>query len=235
MQPNMPMPPMQPMQPQMLPPMREPRQSHLSLIVAILMSLFFVAALIFGIWAYAGMQENKTNLDAKIEAASAVAVKAAEATKDAEFAEREKDPNRVYTGSSTFGTLSFSFPKTWSVYTEEKDTGTILDYYSSPFLVRGTGKENSFALRAQILDTNYDKELAKFDQAMKKGTVTATAYVLARVPNILGVRLSGEVAADKQGVMVILPLRDKTIKIWTESKDFLGDFDKIIETASFIP
>lgn len=199
------------------------------------MSLFFVAALIFGIWAYAGMQENKTNLDAKIEAASAVAVKAAEATKDAEFAEREKDPNRVYTGSSTFGTLSFSFPKTWSVYTEEKDTGTILDYYSSPFLVRGTGKENSFALRAQILDTNYDKELAKFDQAMKKGTVTATAYVLARVPNILGVRLSGEVAADKQGVMVILPLRDKTIKIWTESKDFLGDFDKIIETASFIP
>lgn len=224
-----------PMQPQMLPPMREPRPSHISLIIAILMTVFFIAALIFGFWAYAGMQENKTNLDAKIETASEVAVKAAETAKEAEFAEREKDPNRVYTGSSTFGTLSFAFPKTWSVFTEEKDAGTILDYYSSPFLVRGTGAENSFALRAQILDSNYDKELDKFEQGIKKGAVTVAAYVLAKVPNVLGVRIVGEITKEKQGVMVILPLRDKTIRIWTESTDFIADFDKIIESASFIP
>ncbi len=212
-----------------------PKQSHTALIVAIVMSLGFVVALIFGMWAFAGMQENKTNLDAKIEAANKVAVKAAEEAKEADFAEREKDPNRVYTGSATFGTLSFSFPKTWSVYTEEKESGTILNYYASPFLVRGTGAENSFALRAQIVDSNYDKEIEALNAGIKKGTITVSAYVLARVPNILGVRATGEIQKEKQGTMVILPLRDKTIKIWTESTDYLADFENVIASASFVP
>ena len=41
---------------------------------------------------------------------------------------------------------------------------------------------------------------------------------------------------DKQGTMIILPVRDKTLKIWTEGNEFVGDLDKIIlANLSFVP
>jgi hypothetical protein len=221
--------------PSSMPPVKLPKQSHMSFFVAILMTILFVCSLGFGVWAYMGMQENQSNLDAKIEKASAAAVKEAEAAKDAAFAEEEKDPYRTYTGTSTYGSLTYDFPKTWSVYQVEKTSGTVLDYYGHPFIVKGTGKENSFAFRVQVVETSYDKELAKFDAQIKKGTVTASAFRLARVPDQLGSRLTGEIITEKQGVLVLLPLRDKTIKIWTESTDYVGDFDQVLETVSFNP
>ncbi len=216
-------------------PGKMPKQSHMSFFVAILMTILFVCSLGFGIWAFMGMQENQSNLDAKIEEASAVAVKEAEAAKDAAFAEEEKDPYRTFTGSSTFGSLTFDFPKTWSVYQEEQSSGTVLDFYAHPYIIKGTGKENSFAFRIQVVETSYDKEAAKFDAQLKKGSVTAAAYRLPKVPDELGGRITGEIISEKQGVLVLLPLRDKTIKIWTESKDYLADFDKVLETMSFVP
>lgn len=218
-----------------MPQMKPPKQSHVSFAVAILMTVLFVCSLGFGAWAFMGMQENQSNLDQKIEAASAKAVKEAEAAKDAEFAETEKDPYRTYTGTSTYGSLSFDFPKTWSVYQEEQSSGTVLDYYAHPFIIKGKSKDNSFAFRVQVVETAYDKEVTKFDVQLKKGSVTAAAYRLAKVPEQLGARLTGEIMNEKQGVLVLLPLRDKTIKIWTESKDYLADFDKVLDTMTFIP
>lgn len=224
-----------PMQPQFQSPLRPPKQTHPALIFAVFMTIAFVGALGFGIWAFAGMQDNKTNLDAKVEAASEVAVAKAESAKEAEFAERDKDPYRGYTGPSTYGSLTYGFPKTWSVYLEEKESGTILDFYGHPLLIRGLGKENSFAFRAQILDSPYDKEVEKFQKQAEKGEVAVSAFRLTQVPSVLGVRVTGEVVNEKQGVMVLLPIRDKTIKLWTESNDFAADFDRIIESTTFNP
>ena len=238
MQPNAPFqpqaqPPMQPMQG--LPPLRPPKQHHSSAIIAVLMTVAFIGALIFGFWAFAGMQENKTNLDAKIDAAAEVAVKQAEEAKEADFAEREKDPFRTYTGPATYGSLSFGYPKTWSVYLEEKENGTILDYYGHPFVIRGLGDENSFAFRAQIVSTDFDNEADKFQKKAEKGTVAVSAFRLEQGPSALGIRVTGEIDTDKQGIAVLLPIRDKTIKLWTESTEYSADFDRVIQTTTFNP
>jgi hypothetical protein len=248
MQPNQPLPQQQPnygqqpvqaqvplAQQPYLPP-KIPKQGHGGLVFGIIMTVAFVSALGFGLWAFSGMQENKTNLDAKIEKASDAAVKEAEDAKEAEFAEREKDPNRGYTGPSTYGSLTFAYPKTWSMYFEESESGgTILDLYAHPFAVRGLGSENSFAFRTQILASDFDKEAEKYQKQAEKGTVAVTAFKLELVPTVLGIRVTGEVAKDKQGIAVLVPLRDKTIKIWTESNDFASDFDKVIQSTTFIP
>lgn len=238
MQPNAPLqpqaqPPMQPMQG--LPPFRAPKQHHGSLVLAVFMTIAFVCALIFGIWAFSGMQENKSNLDAKIDAASEVAVKEAEEAKEVEFAERDKDPFRSYTGPATYGSLSFGYPKTWSVYLEEKESGTILDFYGHPFVIRGLGSDNSFAMRAQIVSSDFDNEADKFQKKAEKGTVAISAFRLEQVPSALGIRVTGEIEKDKQGIAVLLPIRDKTIKLWTESTEYTSDFDKVIQTTTFNP
>jgi hypothetical protein len=53
---------------------------------------------------------------------------------------------------------------------------------------------------------------------------------------VKGVRLEGFLEKDKEGIMVMFPLRDKTLRIWTESKEFSGDFNNIvIKKLSFSP
>ncbi len=206
-----------------------------SAVVAVILAITLTGALAFGAWAFMGMQANKSDLDEKIATAEKVAVKKAETAKETEFAEREKDPFKNFTGSATFGSLSYDFPKTWSVFLEEKASGTVLDFYGHPGVVKGTDKTNSFALRVQIISTSYDKEAEKMQKLVESGKATATAFIPKNVPTGLGVRVVGEVVTDKQGVMILLPQRDKTIKIWTESPDYYSDFDKIIETLNYIP
>jgi len=212
-----------------------PKQSHGSLIITILLVVALISSLAFGVWAFMGMQANKSDLDEKIDTASSIAVKNAEEAKELEFAEREKDPYDSFTGSATFGSLSFGYPKTWSVYLEEKDSGTVLDFYGHPNVVKGTDKTNSFALRAQIISTSYDKEAEKVQRLVDSDKVTVTAFSPKNVPSGLGIRIVGEIATAKQGVMILLPQRDKTIKVWAESPDFTPDFDKVIETLNYVP
>jgi len=206
-----------------------------SAIVAVVLAVTLIGSLAFGVWAFMGMQANKTDLDKKIATAEKVAVKKAEELKELEFAEREKNPFKNFTGSAVFGSLSYDIPKTWSVFMEEKATGTVLDFYGHPNTVKGTDKSNSFALRSQIISTSYDKEVEKMLKLVETGKATATAFIPKNVPTGLGVRIVGEVVTDKQGVMILLPQRDKTIKIWTESPDFISDFDKVIETINYVP
>jgi hypothetical protein len=48
------------------------------------------------------------------------------------------------------------------------------------------------------------------------------------VPKIVGDYVKGQIQSDKQGEMVLLPLRDQTLAIWTESTAFENDFNNII-------
>ena len=211
-----------------------PHQSHKGQIIAIIMTILFILSLGFGIWAFAGMVENQSDLDAKIETASEVAVQKAEADKEAEFTEREKSPFKTYKGSATYGSLNFDYPKSWSIFIETSDSGTILDFYAQPNFIPGF-KDTRFAFRAQILDSPYEDELADYDRKAEQGDVKVRAFRPEKVPEQLGAIIEGEIDRDVQGRVVLLPQRDKTIKLFTESEDYLSDYAKIIQSVTYIP
>jgi len=97
------------------------------------------------------------------------------------------------------------------------------DYVPGP--LSGT----AFALRLEIVQQNYDLVLSTYKGNVTKGTLVASPYKLPKVPEVLGMRLDGELSQNvKSGSAVILPLRDKTIKIYTESQSFVPDFNNII-------
>lgn len=212
------------------------KSSHLSLILAIVFGLLFVFSSIFGIWAYFGMQDYKNNVDQKIADASAVAVQQAETAKDAEFVEKEKSPVKTYKGPATYGSLTFSYPKTWSVYAEESASGTVLDVFAFPDVIPGFKNDQTYALRIEITSQTYDSEVKKFDRDIESGAVTAAAFRPAKVSNVLGLRLDGAIERDVQGAMVVLPLRDRTIKIYSEIPQYVTDFNNIIlPSITFVP
>lgn len=194
------------------------------LIPLILASVFFFVAVGFGLYAYTQMQDYKNNSDQK----SAVAVEAAVAKnsseKDNEFLEREKEPLRGYQGPAVLGNVSFKYPKTWSVYAD--DSGDRLSLIMSPIVV--VANQKSYAMRVTVNSDNYDSSVKRYEGRVKSGKARASAYRLESLPETLGTRIDGEIADGVTGSIIILPLRDKTITISTESKDFVNDLNKII-------
>lgn len=208
-------------------------------IIAVTMTLLFIGAVVFGVMAYLGEQDYKNNTNEKIDTAVDVAKKQIATTKDNEFAEASKSPVKNYQASATYGSISFDYPKTYSGYVVESnvDTGKPVDGYFQPNIVTSINDDSvAFALRINVLSESYDSLLRGFSQNIKFGTVTAAPFRAARVPQALGTRLDGAIFQKKQGTMILLPLRDKTIEIWTESNQYANDFAKyVIPSINFVP
>lgn len=212
--------------------------AQIFVIVAVLMSVLFVAASIFGLLMFTQKSDLQKNMDAKVDAAVVIESKTIEEQKEAEFAEKEKSPTKTYIGPATFGSVSFDYPKTYSAYIIEgtTSTGTPLDGFLHPNIVPKDDKSVAFALRFQLIASPYETQLKTYDALLKSGKLTIKAYRSAKVPDVLGVRVEGEIATGKQVSLILLPVRDKTLKIWTESKETIADFDKyVMASLSFVP
>ena len=206
------------------------------LIPLILVMIMLLAAAGFGGWAYMSRQDYKDNSDKKVATAVDAAKKDEATLKDAEFVEKEKQPLRSYNGSAAYGSVNLSYPKTWSAYVSESDSSTPIDAYLHPSFVPGIQSQTAFALRLQVVSTAYSQTLAQYDSPTKSGEVKASPFKFPKVGSVTGVRLDGTIAQGKTGSMVIVPLRDKTLKIWTEANQYVGDFNNnILPNLTFVP
>lgn len=211
------------------------------LIPFILTILLLIGAGAFGFWAFTERQDYKNNSDQK----SAKAVTAAEEvlTKklQAEFAEAEKSPLKEYTSPAAYGSVRFKFPKTWSGYViEATQVGTSVgvNAYFHPQFVPNvqTDTATAYGARLRIEQRSYLTVLKSYDGDVKSGKVRVTPYRPPLMPDILGSRVDGFIQDKKNGSLVMLPLRDKTIIIWTEAQTFMNDFNNfILQNLTFVP
>lgn len=198
--------------------------------MAVVFGLLFLASAGFGVWAFMGMQDYKNNVEPKIEAAVEVAKQETSTAKDNEFLEKEKLPTKEYKGPDTYGGVSFVYPKTWSMVTAKTTASVPLDATLHPGAVPGSGNDGdfSYAFRVSVLNAPYERTVKEYDASLKSGKLIASPIRLAAVPSVLGTRMDGEVVRGKNGSVILLPLRDKTLKVWTESNDYKPDFNNII-------
>lgn len=197
--------------------------------------LLLLAALVFGFWAFAGRQDYKNNVDEKVAAAVVDAKKAEGESKDKQYAEAAKLPYKTYQGPEQFGSVVLQYPKTWSAYVAAGNSvGDSLDGYFHPDVVPAVNAPGStFALRVEVIDNPYSSVVSQYESA--EG-VTAAPYALPKVPKVVGVKLQGQIDNEKRGTKVVLPIRDKTLVIYTESESFNDDFNNIIlPNLSFAP
>lgn len=208
------------------------------LLPLIFVSILFLAAAGFGTWAFTSREDYKNKSDQKVSAAVAEAIEATEQVEEAKYAEKSKEPYDTYIGPAAFGNITVNYPKTWSAYVIESEASSgPLNAYFNPKFVPNTGdRDNTFALRVELVQQSYDKVINTFSNNVKTGKVVMEPYKLAKVPSVVGSRIEGQITTTKQGSMVVLPLRNMTLKIWTESNDFKADLDKhILPNLSFVP
>lgn len=216
---------------------RQEGSINILLIPLIVSIVLFFAALIFGLWAYAERQDYKNNVDGKVATAVEIAEKEVATQKDNEFIEREKEPLKEYKGPDTVGAVLIKYPKTWSAYVSESgQNGDSIDGYFHPNFVPGTQSDTAYALRLEVVNSTYASELKSFDSSVRQGKTRARPYKPVNVENVVGTQLSGDIGDRKTGVLILLPLRDKTIRLWTESDQYTKDFTKnILPNFSYTP
>lgn len=214
------------------------RGASLLIIPLVLSVLLLVGAVAFGGWAYSRMQDYKNNVSAKVDSAVGVAKQQEAAAKDAAFAEEEKQPLKTYTGPGTYGSVTIHYPKTWSAYVND-DTGNspFVDGYFYPSVVPDIQSQNSaFALRVRIIQDSYSSVLAGIATYVQNGSAKVTPYSAPKVPSVIGSRIDGKLTSLKSGSMIVLPLRNTTLELWTEAPAFTNDFNtNILPNFTFAP
>lgn len=205
----------------------------------ILLTILLLGVGIVAIVASNQASDYKNNAEEKIRVAVNSARKQTSAQKDKDFAEKEKFPYDTYNGPSAFGKVKLLYPKTWSAYVSEGrgGSGRSIDAFFAPGQVPTLNDSSSvYSLRLAVDQRSYDSVLNEYQADVKSGAVTAKPYESPNVPDVVGTRLDGEVANKKQGAMIIMPVRDTTVRVWTESEDFTADFDNVIlPNFSFTP
>ena len=203
---------------------------NILLIPVILLSLFFLGALGFGYWAFNQRQTYKDHADELVNSAVDDAVKTEDTKKDAQFAQDEKNPLKSYEGPEAYGDVKLSYPKTWSAYVDDNSNGStdVTGYFNPAVVPSLTNDTSVYALRFQVINTSYSDIMRQFSSQVQAKQVTITPYSLPKVTSVIGSRVDGSITTTKKGSMVVLPLRDKTLEIWTESTAFTSDFNTII-------
>jgi hypothetical protein len=200
--------------------------------------LLLFAAIGFGVWANNGRAMYKNNVDVQIATAVASAKQRQVSVDQAQFAIEEKSPLSTYTGPEAYGSLVLKYPKTWSGYVDDTGNGSALvDGYFSPQTVPSINASSSvFALRVQVENQPYSSVIQGIASQETNGTVTAKPYALPKVPQDVGLEVTGQLNNGGHGTEVILPIRNYTLAVWTQGSNFLSDFNTyVLPNLSFSP
>jgi hypothetical protein len=219
--------------------MGECGEMNVLLIPVILLTLFLIGAGYFGYWAYSSRQDYKDNSDAKVAVAVAANTKTVQNSDAEQYAQAAKNPLTLYTGPDAYGSVKVSYPKTWSAYVDSTNGDTPLNAYFHAAYVPSVNSQQTYNLRVEISSQSYSAVLSQYSGQVQSGKISVAPYSLPKVPGVVGSRLTGTIDPNNptaSGVLILLPLRSTTLEVWTESTDYLSDFNTyILPNLSFSP
>lgn len=196
----------------------------------------FVLFLVTGalaLLAYMSFVEQKADVDGRVKLAVAEAKKEQADEDFKKFQEELKNPRVEFVGPDDYGRVSFMYPRTWSVYIDKdgSDRGDYRAYFHTSAVPSISGKDSRYALRLEIINRNFDDVLRQYDSLLKKGDLVSSTPEFNGNPST---RIDGAFSKDIRGSVVLMRVRDKTIRLSTDAETFKPDFDTILGTVKFI-
>ncbi|HUC96343.1 MAG TPA: hypothetical protein VMR16_01625 [Candidatus Saccharimonadales bacterium] len=189
---------------------------------------------VFAVWSYVNYNDQKTNVDTKIETAVTVAKKIQADKDEVKFIQSEKEPNRQFVGPDDYGRVTFNYPKYWSVYVnKDASQGGTYEAYLNPKTVPPISAAQQFAIRVLIEQKDYAQAITSYDALVKKGDNGGLKSSSVKEDGVNGTRLDGNFTKDIRGSAVIFKIRDKTLTIRTDANTFTADFNALIATIKF--
>ena len=213
---------------------QKPKKGFNALIIPmVIMGIVLIIAVIL-IFNFKNKYEyQKSEVDQITETAVTQAKKEQKAELDKQYEEESKSPYLTYTGPSELGSVKIVYPKNWSVYYNQGNSRSIFDFYAHPVAVPATDLDKKYALRVAITSDKYQDALEDYEKQTKNKNITISPY---QVSGVTGARIDGEIDKDIDGSLVVFPVRDKVLYVWTQDKTYINDFnDVVLKNLSFIP
>ncbi|MBL8159791.1 hypothetical protein JNJ66_05000 [Candidatus Saccharibacteria bacterium] len=197
------------------------------LAILLIVAVFLLLAVSgFAVWAFMQKTEAQSNLNAKIKAAQDEARREQIKEDNKDFAEREKEPYRDFTGPKDLGAVKFKYPKTWSVYVDKGGANGTYEAYFQPLTVTPLSEKKPRALRLSITPRGYDEVVKGYESKVKSGDLRSSPVT---IEGFNGLKLEGSFSKEvPEATMIIFKIRDKTMMISSESPEFFRDFNDII-------
>lgn len=205
--------------------------SLIKTVVIIFLTFLLVGAGFLAYYFYNEYTVAKTDVDSQI--AQAVVAREKEITDklEKEFAEREKNPYRTFTGPSDYGSLSLKYPKTWSAYIDKDAVnGGDFEAYLHPAEVSPVSDKTINALRVTIESTSFESVTNRYKSLVEKNVLTASVISVGGVD---ATRYDGQLSNSLVGSVVIFKIRDKIVSLQTDAEIYREDFDNILKTVTF--
>ena len=192
--------------------------------------ILFLIAGSLAIWAYMQYSREKSRVGSK------VAIKVAEGKREQaesdwrKYSDAAKNPRIEFVGPAEYGRVSFMYPKDWSVYVanDGSDRGDYKAYLHPVSVPSTTNKNSRFALRLEIINKNMDTVLNDYQSRLKKGELTSSS---TEFNGISATRIDGTFEKELRGSVVLMKVRDKTIRFSTDADTFKPDFQTILSTV----
>ncbi len=215
----------------MAPEEKKDRSGLIKTICLIFTSLIAIVFIGLFVFMYLQWDTAHTDVDGQVEKAVAIAENNLRTELEENFAKKEKYPYSTFGGPSDFGSLTFEYPKTWSLYIPN-DASNASDYhaYMNPGAVYVANDKTVMALRVSIVNKLTDKVKTNYTKKVQKGTMT----VSTKVVNGINVDVyKGLLDSKYYGFVCIFKIRDKTAIIQTDAYIFEEDFNRVLETIRF--
>ena len=207
-------------------------------IVIVVLSLIAVTFIGLFIWILVQYNSVSEDVNGKIQAAVDKAVieqKAEDETKyKNELSEKLKDPYLDFVGPVDYGSLSFKYPRTWSLYIKsDASSGGDYEAFFNPWQVNPISKNTVNALRLTIKNKDFESVAAEYQKVIDRGRTDLTVETV-EIGGVLANRYKGQIPdSSLKGQIVIFKIRDKTAILQMDSEEFLEEFNKLLETIGF--
>lgn len=200
-------------------------------IILVVVCIVAATAIVFAAIYYMNWKNLKANLEVEKVAISESAAKKQKDLDDANFLAKEKEPNMQFAGPSDYGTLSFYYPKTWSLYVSE-DGRNNSDYvaYFRPIQVDPIGNRDSrYALRLSIVNRQIGDVQRSYANKVTDGDLAARQFK-ADDSRVAGTIYEGKISEEIDGEILLIKINDKTAILQADAKIYKQDFEKLIKT-----
>lgn len=221
-----------PMNPMAVPvPDSGKKGSIIETIILVIVCLIAAGAIVCAVMFFMNYNDLKNDFDIKVNDAVAAAQKKQAEDDEKKFAEREKTPTKQFTGPSDFGSVSFYYPKTWSVYVNVDGTeNSNYEAYFAPEQVNPLKSDDSrYALRFTILNKQSQDVMKNYDSQVKKGQLKASVFN-ADDNKITGTLYEGQITKGIRGIVLVIKVNNMTAVLQTDAEVFRSDFEALINT-----
>lgn len=205
-----------------------------TVIMAVIMAFLAIIAIVFVILFVMKLIETQNLIadqDSRIDAAVAIAVADNTEKLNAEFEIARKDPYREFLGPEDYGSLSFKYPQTWSVYiAKNAANGGDFEAYLNPVEVEAPNANTINALRVTIRDNSIESVVQAYEGLVKSGRL---AFSTRQVGGVTANLYVGQLpSGNLQGAVCLFKLRDKTVIMQTDASVFLEEFNRLLDTVT---